>query len=183
MKSETRAKWRQIGLFFGAVILCAAVFVLAAVGILWQEGIADNAQKNQSGEVYTPPPPKNTALMFLWEEGGGEIFYLDFEENRIVVTILPQKCDENAALVYGYREFEAVKANYLLISSLIDRLGGVETVINGENLRLTGVQVMDYLSPKSDNFEPKRQIISALFKKIEKLTFCFEKKMSFYKSV
>ena len=140
MKSETKAKWRQICVFFLAVLITAATFILLAGGILWQGSSNENANKNQLGETYTPPPPQNVALMFLWDEGGGDIFYLDFKEKKITATILPKNCDENAALVYGYHEFEAVKADFLLFSSIVDRLGGIDLEIKGENLRFTGIQ-------------------------------------------
>lgn len=166
MKIETKAKWRQIGVFSLAVLVTAATFVLLAVGILWQGSGNKNANKNQSGEIYTPPPPQNTALMFLWAEGGGEIFYLDFADKKITATILPKNCDENAALVYGYHEFEAVKADFLLVSSVIDRLGGIEIETNGEKLRFTGMQVTSYVLSDFDDFSLKRQVILSLFEKI-----------------
>ena len=127
--------------------------------------MAGRVNDTASGELYTPPPPDNTPIMFLWEEGGGEIVYLDFEQNEIVVTILPQNCDENAALVYGYRDFEAIKANYLLIISLVDRLGGIEVEGSREALRLTGAQNASFVG-KSEDFTAKREVISAIFRKI-----------------
>ncbi len=164
MKTKNGAKWRQIGAFTLTVVLCAVAFFLTSLGVLWQEGSAQT-EKNQVSEPYFPPPPQNTPVMFLWEEGGGEIVYLDFEQCEIVVTILPENCDENTALVYGYRDFEAVKANYLLIISIVDRLGGIEIEENGQALRLTGAQIASFVG-KSENFTAKRQVISAIFQKI-----------------
>ncbi len=166
MKDETKAKWRQVGLFSLTVIICAAVFTLASIGVFWQEGGKAQTEKSQSGEPYAPPPPENTTILFLWEEGGGEIVYLDFQQNKILITILPENCDENAALVYGYRDFEAVKANSLLISGLVDRLNGIELKQNGETLRFTGAQVVPFLWSDRENFALKRQVISAIFEKI-----------------
>ena len=164
MKGKNSAKWRQIGAFTLTAVLCGLAFFLTSLGVLWQEGSAQT-EKNQVSEPYFPPPPQSTPIMFLWEEGGGEIVYLDFEQNEIVVTILPQNCDENAALVYGYRDFEAIKANYLLIISLVDRLGGIEVEGSGEALRLTGAQIASFVG-KSEDFTAKREVISAIFRKI-----------------
>ncbi len=155
---------RQIGAFTLTAVLCALAFFLTSLGVLWQEG-STQTEKNQVSEPYFPPPPQNTPIMFLWEEGGGEIVYLDFEQCEIVVTILPENCDENAALVYGYRDFEAVKANYLLIVSLVDRLGGIEVIKNGEALRLTGAQIASFVG-QGEDFATKREVISAIFQKI-----------------
>lgn len=174
MKSETKAKWRQICVFFLAVLITAATFILLAVGILWQGSSNENANKNQLGETYTPPPPQNVALMFLWDEGGGDIFYLDFKEKKITATILPKNCDENAALVYGYHEFEAVKADFLLFSSIVDRLGGIDLEIKGENLRFTGIQAATLVLSDFDDFSIKRQVILSLFEKIASRGFSNE---------
>ncbi len=132
------------------------------------------ANETQSGETYTPPPPKNTAVMFLWEEGGGEILYLDFEKQRIEVIILPEKCDENAALVYGYTQFEAIKANNLLLAGIVDRIGGIELEDkenSGTAFRYTGSQVTALLDASFQDEELKRCVIEKIFKKISSLGF------------
>ncbi len=164
MKGKRSAKWRQIGAFTLTVVLCAVAFFLTSLGVLWQEG-STQTEKNQVSEPYFPPPPQNTPVMFLWEEGGGEIVYLDFEQCEIAVTILPENCDENTAPKYGYSDFEAVKANYLLIISVVDRLGGIEIEENGQSLRLTGAQIASFVG-KGEDFTAKRQVISAIFEKI-----------------
>ncbi len=157
-------------MFFLTAFLCAVAFIITSIGVLWQEN-STQTEKNQVSEPYFPPPPENTPIVFLWEEGGGEIVYLNFEKNEILITILPDDCDENSPLVYGYRDFEAVRATYLLLSGLVDRLGGVEIEENGEILRLTGAQIAPFLGTTSEDFTLKRKVISAIFRKIAILGF------------
>lgn len=136
--------------------------------------MAGRVNDTASGELYTPPPPDNTPIMFLWEEGGGEIVYLDFKNSRIELILLPKDCDENAALVYGYTNFEAVKANHLLLSGIIDRLGGIELETSDAMsgvLRYTGSQISSLLAANPEDFELKRTVSEKIFEKISSLGF------------
>ena len=175
MKEKTRKNLKSIGGFLFAILFCATAFILLSLLVLagdWPK--IGRVNESQSGELYSPPPPENTAIVFLWEEGGGDIVYLDFENERIEIILLPQKVDENAALVYGYTQFEAVKANHLLLSGIIDRLGGIEleeSTVSGTPLRYTGAQVVALIGSSPEDFELKRRITEKIFEKISSLGF------------
>lgn len=172
MKEEKKKNLKSILGFLASIFFCSIVFVLMAVIVFMGEPtIVGRVNETQSGEPYTPEPPENTPIMFLWEEGGGEIFYLDFKNKKIEVIILPLKCDENAALVYGYTNFEAVKANYLLISGIVDRLGGIEIDLGNGELRYTGSQISSHLASNKEDFPLKRAILEKIFEKISLLGF------------
>ena len=172
MKEKNRKNLKSIGGFLAAILFCSVIFVLLSVIVFMGEPtIVGKVNETPSAEPYTPEPPKNTPVMFLWEEGGGEIVYLDFKSKKVELIILPQDCDENAALVYGYTNFEAVKANYLLISGLVDRLGGIEIDLGNGELRYMGAQISSHLAANKENLPLKRNILEKIFEKISLLGF------------
>lgn len=155
-----------------SVIVSAAVFTGAAFLFLREDSShADNALE---GVPYYEELPNAVGLLFCFEEGGSVFLNLDFDENETRVLLLPNGANDSDVTRYGYTVFKTVKTDYECLSSVIDRLGGIELRDDTLGLlRYTGVQVTETLSHTAAE-DIRREIISAVFEKIKAGAFTKE---------
>lgn len=142
-------------------LICCSLFV--GGGYLYLQKNFKETENKVSSVPYSFSAPENRGIM-LDVCGSLTFFYLDFEDERLTVIIPPET--EYEEEIFGYPIDFTVKTDYGFVASAVDSADGIELNINGETLRFTGVQVADILSRTVDTSELKRQIITALLKKI-----------------
>ena len=142
-------------------IICCSLFVGGGYFYLRQN--FKETENKVSSVPYSFSAPENKGIMFdICEDL--TFLYLDFDEEKLKVIIPPET--EYEGEIFGYPIDFTVKTDYSFVAELIDCADGIELNIEGEALRYTGVQITDILSRKVDISELKRQIITALMKKI-----------------
>ncbi len=141
--------------------ICCALFV--GSGYLYLRKNLLPADHNVSSVPYSFSAPENRGMM-LDICGGLTFLYFDFEDERLTVIIPPEQ--EYTEEIFGYPIDFTVTADYRLLSAVIDYADGIELSSDGAMLRYTGVQVADILSRTVDAADLKREIITALMKKI-----------------
>lgn len=121
------------------------------------------AEGTASKIPYTFSAPENKGVML---EICGELtyIYLNFKDEKLTVIIPPYS--DYGDEIYGYPIDYKIKSDYSLISALIDYAGGIELSDGETVLRYTGVQIAEILSRTADISEMKRDIITALIKRI-----------------
>lgn len=142
-------------------LICCSLFV--GGGYLYLQKSFKETENKVSSVPYSFSAPESKGIM-LDICGGLTFLYLDFEDERLTVIIPPET--EYEEEIFGYPIDFTVKTDYGFVASAVDSADGIELNINGETLRFTGVQVADILSRTVDTSELKRQIITALLKKI-----------------
>ena len=142
-------------------IVCCSLFV--GGGYFYLRKNFKETENKVSSVPYSFSAPESKGIM-LDICGGLTFLYLDFEQERLTVIIPPET--EYDGEIFGYPIDFTVKSDYGFVTRLIDCADGIELDLTGETLRYTGVQISDILSRTVDASELKRQIITALFKKI-----------------
>ncbi len=124
---------------------------------------SENAQAKKEDVPYFDNTPENTGVLIRLPDNSGLLFYLNFKEEKISAVNISQCAKENA-WYNGYYSDKNIYADYDFISELVDRIGGINTVIDGQNIRLTGVDVVSMM--KSNKFSIDTAMISALMENI-----------------
>ena len=108
--------------------------------------------------------PENRGLLFNIDKDTSVLFFLDFDE-EISYIIRIDNYNSTAGAYAGYPIDYKFDMDYYVLSSVFDRLGGLDLDIDGEVLRYTGVQVCDVLST-ADMPDITLKIITALCTRI-----------------
>ncbi len=157
-----------------AMLCCSVLFSLLIFAATKSEKlIGVNIKKEDVPYQAETEPPKNTTVLFCFEDESGAAIQLDFENNFIDVVIL-EKANIIEAEQFGYFPTETVYCDYSFLLKFIDTIDGINLNIFGEELRYTGVQVCNILAVNSGSIKTKRDIISAIFEKISKNDFSSE---------
>ena len=152
------------------IFSCGLVFFAVSYAYLYFNLQKDTAKTDQKD--YTVPyekVPENKGIAFLLPDSSAILVYLDFGAGDIKLLEI-ENFDSNQGEYFGYTSDYTVQTDYNLIAGIIDRVGGVNIVIDGETLRYTGVQVIDLISEDYQG-EIKRQLISQIFEQISKNNF------------
>lgn len=146
-------------LFYAA---CFAVFVSA--GYLYLSKEISPAENSVSDVPYTFPEPSGKGIMF--DICGDKTFaYFDFEGKKLKIIIPPY--DDFSDEIYGYSIDFTVETDYSFVAALVDYAGGIELGDDeGKTERYTGVQISELLSRTVETEELRREIITAIMKKI-----------------
>ena len=144
---------------FLSFLICTAVFVGVSylfLGINTGKDMGANTEK--SGVPYNKAIPDNCMIKVFcgnYNENFIKIT-LDFSDNKILLCLTDKNgTDKNC------KEKRNVYVNEDFLPLFIDRIGGINTEIDGESIRLTGNTVQGYL--KTDNDALKYQIILCIF--------------------
>ncbi len=124
---------------------------------------------------YTVPYkhiPDNAGIGFLLPDSSAVLVYLNFENNCINVVNI-ENYDTSNDLYYGYTVDYTVEVDYPFIGEMVDRVGGINIQVNGEELRYTGVQVVELIR-ENKNSNIKSQIITEVFRQISNNGFSKE---------
>ncbi len=155
-----------------SILVSAAIFTGTAFLFLYDK--SSPADNTLEGIPYYEETPSAVGLLFCFEEGGSVFLNLDFDENETRVLLLPNGANDTDVTAYGYTVFKTVKTDYECLSSVIDRLGGIELSDDTlGRLRYTGVQVTETLSHTAAE-DIRREIISAVLEKIKAGAFTKE---------
>lgn len=112
--------------------------------------------------------PENRGLLFNINEDKAVLFFLDFSKEISYII----RIDNHSNTVNDYAGYPIdykFDMDYYVLSSVFDRLGGLDLDIDGEVLRYTGIQVCDILSTAEPDIPIK--VISALCAKISENGF------------
>ena len=159
--SDLKRKVFGIIKLLSLLVICCSLFV--GGGYFYLRKNFKEAENKVSSVPYSFSAPESKGIM-LDICGSLTFLYLDFEDEMLTVIIPPET--EYDGEIFGYPIDFTVMTDYSFVSQLIDCADGIELDINGETLRYTGVQIADILSRTVDTSEIKRQIITALLKKI-----------------
>ena len=150
--------------------LSGAIFLGAAYAYLdytLNKTTADVDEKDYTVPYNYKPESKGIALVF--PDDSATLIYLDFERENIRLLDI-ENFDSSVPEYYGYSADYTIKMNYELIGDIIDRVGGIEIMSDGVNVRYTGVQVLDLIA-YDEVKDIKKQVLSQVFKKISKNSF------------
>lgn len=116
--------------------------------------------------------PDNRGLLFNIGGDTSVLFFLDFNE-EISYIIKIDNYNSTARDYAGYPIDYKFDMDYYVLSSVFDRLGGLDLDIDGEVLRYTGIQICDILSA-ADVPDIPLKIITALCTRISENGFSSE---------
>ncbi len=146
-------------IFFKCVFISVLTFALfVSVGYIFVSENAKKVDSNVESVPYTQETPKNAGILF--NINGSETYiYLNFDEQKITISLRPDEPFENE--IYGYPLDFTVTATSDLICVMADYLNGLELDIEGENYRYTGVQIKDILATENGQ-EFKAKLIKSI---------------------
>ena len=156
------------------ILLCSSLFAgLIYISAKSEKLIGVNVKKENVPYLAESELPKNTTLLFSFEDGYGLALQLDFQ-NTFIDAVILEKATFVEAEKFGYFIEETVYCDYTFILDFIDVLDGIELNIFGEKLRYTGVQVCNILAVNNKSIKTKREVVCAIFEKINKNGFSSE---------
>ena len=129
-------------------------------------------QQQEEGVLYNKKTPANCGISFVFDEQSACLIYLDFKGGCINVIDIPQ-FDKNISFYNGYSNDFQVYTKEGFVEGIVDRIGGIDLELDGETLRLTGLQVADYFC-QNDTHEKRQKIIAQIFEKFSKNDFAKE---------
>ncbi|MBQ8203093.1 MAG: hypothetical protein IJZ75_02280 [Clostridia bacterium] len=163
MKSKSKSILKTaFSVFLSLFIFSAFVYGYLYIDMKNSKAEADNKDYNVP---YESSAPDNVGLLLELSQGS-TLVYLDFEESNIL--LLDLKDEAASPSDYGYPADFVIKTSYDTIKTAVDAVGGIDLVIEEEDLRLTGVQVVEYLSTKVDTSSARREIFLSFFNKVSK---------------
>lgn len=156
---------RNTKIFFKTVIIsafCLTVFIGVGYYYLSQNLIKTETEVEQV--PFYQESPQNVGLL-LDVLGDKTFVYLDFENNKMAVSLFLNESEITDDKIYGYSLDYKINADINFIADFVDYLEGIELTLETETLRYTGVQVADIiLSDREKQF--KQQIVTAILHRI-----------------
>ncbi len=153
----------KLKLFLKTFIICSvACAVFVGTGYLYLSKSIKQADNEVLNIPYRQTLSENKGILLVCN-GENVFFYLDFIDNKLVVSLSPDKARNGE--IYGYSHNYTLEGNDTLISNIIDCVGGVELLVEDGKLRYTGLQVVKLLK-QSNSKELRRDIIKDTCKKI-----------------
>lgn len=164
------AKFKYILKLISICILSGIIFI--GSGYLYLNRELETSEKPIESIPYYNPIPENKGIMFDIY-GDRTLIYMNFEEETIT-AVFDYKNTTIGEKLYGYSVDYLVEGDYDLLAGIINMAEGITLNISGENLRYTGVQVIDLLSRTDDNRDLKKIIIEQIFAKLKTTGFSRE---------
>lgn len=138
--------------------MCCSVFVGA--GYYYINANLQPVENEAESVPYSQESPQNAGVL-LDISGDETYFYLDFESEKLYVTLKPFEDSEN----YGYSVDYTITTHYEILSNIVDYVGGIDMSVDDTILRCTGIQVCS-IYQSSANGKIKREIIEKICEKI-----------------
>lgn len=128
------------------ILVCGAVFFFASYTYL-NSNLNKNLQSADQKD-YTVPyrqTPQNACVGFVFPSENVYLVQLDFQ-NEDIKFVTVSNFDFKKREYFGYKTDYLLECDYNWLAELIDCIGGINLETEGENLRYTGVQVVDLIS-------------------------------------
>ena len=155
--------------FFIFATACTVIFSLVLLFFSQQRLLGVDVPKTDVPYIDGRLIPKDSVVLFVFEDGSGAAVELLFEKQMINVLVL-SNTEKQSAESFGYSPSHTVSCDYSFLIEFIDTLGGIETESN-DGYALTGVQAAEFLSNKKGDFAACRAIIEGVLNKISKNGF------------
>ncbi len=168
-----KKRLKVLFLFFGIILLCCAIMVGSAYLYLELSLKTAEADNSESNIPYAAPLPEGAGILLKLPDKSGYMLYLDFHTNSISVAQI-ESTETSTSNYFGYPVSYTVEADYFVIEGLIDRVGGLEILSDGEMLRHTGIQVLEKVHSTAENKKLKKELVLTFFKKIAETGFTKE---------
>lgn len=151
-------------IFLKTFIICSLTFAICVgAGYLYLSKNFKQADNDVENVPYNQTLSENKGILLNCNHES-VFFYLDFLDNKIVVSLSPENPQNNK--IYGYSHDYTIESDNTLITNIIDCVGGVELFVEETKLRYTGIQVSELLK-KSNSKELRCDIITKVCEKIE----------------
>lgn len=139
--------------------MCCSVFV--GVGFYYINANLQPTENKTPLVPYSQENPQNAGV--LLEIGDDRtFFYLDFESEKLYVSLKP----ENEAEIYGYEIDYTVVSDIDILRDAVDYLGGIEMAVEGDILRCTGIQVCSIYQSSAEG-EIKGEVLQKICEKVD----------------
>lgn len=119
-----------------------------------------DVRDNKTDVLYEEKTPQNFGIMLNLPQNEGVFFYLDFSQNEMVLTPF-FGADEAEGFSFDTR-FN-IDISYELFGEIVDRVGGIDVMQEGEEMRITGITAAEMLKT---NAESKEEILSSFSEQI-----------------
>ena len=101
-------------------MVCCAFFV--GTGFYYLNTNFKTVENKTESVPYTQENPNNAGVL-LEMSGDKTFFYLDFENEKLIISLKPT--DEENGEIYGYTVDYTVEADTDILRSTVDYLGGI----------------------------------------------------------
>ncbi len=131
---------RKTKIYLSTLLISALTLtIFLSVGFYYLSLKTKTVNSNQEKVPYKSVPENVCVLLSFGENQS--VYYLDFENNALeIYTDKPiERALKNGIPITAY-----INADNSFLIDLIDKTGGIEYEIEGELLRLTGTQALDY---------------------------------------
>ena len=156
----------KISPFFLSFLISILCFGILISGTFFH--IKNSFSTAQNPVEYVPyePMPQNVGIM-VNISNDKTLLYLDFESSSLKLLYADDWTEEK---IYnsGYSLDFFIEGNFDLIKEIVDYLGGVDMVYNGEKLCCTGNQVIEILSFSSNFDNDRRNLTEGILNEISK---------------
>ena len=133
--------------FIISSMFCA---VLIGIGYFYMQKNLAPAQNEIKNVPYKQQTCENKGIL-LEIDGDKTFFYLDFENNELLVSIFPEEELKNE--IYGYSVDFNVSGDYNILSDMVDYVGGIELEIKQQKYRYTGIQIAEIYNVGNEFFQ------------------------------
>lgn len=132
------------------------------IGYLFLEKGFYNTDTEVEKVPYTQQAPENAGIL-LEINKSKTFFYLDFQNEKLVISLKPEA--EQMGEIYGYPLSYKIATTNEILGQITDYLNGIELTQEDATFRYTGAQILDLL--KTNDLESlERDLIKAICKKI-----------------
>jgi len=148
-----------------SLVICGCLLIGGSYAYLKYKApqILSGVEAEKKDEPYTSSKgntPDNCGILFKMPDNSGCLLYLDF--GKLNITVIP--ADDVSEVEESYKGYEVnntVNCNYELISTVVNRIGGLNTEIDGESIRLSGEQTVELICEDESDSRKKELILSA----------------------
>lgn len=131
---------RKTKIYLSTLLISALTLTVFLTVGFYYLGVSTKTANSVTEKVPYKSVPENVCVLLSFGENQS-VYYLDFENNALeIYTDKPvERALKNGIIITDY-----LNSNNAFLIDIIDKSGGIEYEINGELLRLTGTQVLDY---------------------------------------
>ncbi len=144
-------------------LVCCAIYI--TVGYFYLDNKLAKTKVETPSVPYSSEEPENAGVM-VDINGKKTYFFLDFYYKNLTIIFDAENYIEDDT-VFGYPIEHFIEGDYGLLADIVDLVGGIELENETEeNLRYTGVQIVEILNQNVENSSFNREIIYKIIEKI-----------------